>query len=328
MDTSEFPRFTVQSAYQPLMILNVWPTGAVTGAVMRSNTSMDLTGLIATTYSKPHEVIGFISEICSMTPGDITHGLRKDTAVSIHSVQAAIKQEYVRSQRAFDVMMYYKGDWYIASPFSRELENKNCIPSFTKIRNLYDISTKHVAQGINDELFIAIAGQTTFGDVKRLEQSLGFADGVSIDDSRYMRDPHYHPSIKYLCEWWNLHAPAPYKNAGAFYLYQWSPQERKFMSCIRGVENLTPHQLSNIGSYALFHGKNGVIFAVIFLCVKEALLASEGVVTVLLANGVRGFEYNTVENLRGVARANEARKSIEGLINILTFGTFEAKKFG
>ena len=128
MDTSEFPRFTVQSAYQPLMILNVWPTGAVTGAVMRSNTSMDLTGLIATTYSKPHEVIGFISEICSMTPGDITHGLRKDTAVSIHSVQAAIKQEYVRSQRAFDVMMYYKGDWYIASPSQESWKTRIAFP--------------------------------------------------------------------------------------------------------------------------------------------------------------------------------------------------------
>lgn len=319
----------LNTSFKPLMILNVWADGAVSGAVMRSSTNMDLTGLIATTYSRPHEVIGFISEIAVMEPGDITHGLqRKNSRIQIHSLSAAVGQEYEKTLCVFDVMIYYKGQWHLGHPSLAELRAKKYIPSFKRIDNPYQLATDNSSAQPLDTEFTALAGQTTSGCLKVLNQSLGFAMGLDNEDALYIRDPQYTAAVKQLCNWWNCKAPEEYRNAGAFYVYQWSRHERKFMSCVKGIDDLTTEQLIEKGSYALFQLNAGVSVAVVFLCVKEAMIEMNGRVHVLLANGDPGYTYEAVANQGTAAKANEARKSIAGLVNFLTFGDDEIRKFG
>ena len=319
----------LNTTFKSLMILNVWADGAVTGAVMRSSTRMDLTVLIASTYTWPHEVIGFISDIAVMEPGDITHGLqRKQSRIQIHSLAAAVGQEYETTFCAFDVMIYYKGQWYLGHPSLAELRSKKYIPSFKRIGNLHELAADASSAAPLDTKFTALAGQTTSGCLKVLNQSLGFAMGLDTDDALYIRDPQYTPAVKHLCNWWNSKAPEAYRNAGAFYVYQWSRHERKFMSCVKDIDDLTIDQLTEKGSYALFQLNTGLMVAVVFLCVKEAMIEMNGRVHVFLANGDPGYTYEAVANQGTAAKANEARKSIAGLVNFLTFGDDEIRKFG
>ena len=322
-------RSATQTSIKPLMFLNVWPDGAVTGALMRSCAKMDLTGLIATTHTKSHEVIGFISEIVSMAPGDITHGLQRiDTRVHVHSLAEAIKHVHETSFTPFEVMIFYKGNWYLGKPSLCDLQNKKYIPEFQRVANLYDTANPSIGDILSDELFTALAGQTTSGDKQLMNQSLGFAHGLDTENAKYMRDPQYTPAVKHLCNWWNTQSPAAYQNAGAFYVYQWSFHEKKFMSCVKGIDDLTAKQLADKGSYSIFILNANEIVAVVFLCVKAAMVVHDGIVQVFLANGDPGYEYDTVSNVNQTVRANEARKSIAGLVNFLTFGKDESRKFG
>lgn len=155
------------------------------------------------------------------------------------------------------------------------------------------------------------------GDYRALNAALHLIHTLAVPDSSVTHDYESNPAVKSLCDWWNSIAPEGMREAGAFRVYTWHPNDRTFIAGDPEEPALQVRDSVDYSGYALFEADREPIVLVWFLRGRRFNKGENGGTMVYCADGEEAYDIGL--DLHDVDEAYYSLVGLERLASSIEF---------
>lgn len=273
----------------PEVVLVERSDGSVTGAVMREtlcNTHVHFAGC----YVEPTEVNAGIAFLRDLGPAAGLYDWVKECNIDAPSLENALSNSPESVTGHKFVLVYRENEWFWGI-----WSNPTRCGVLTDSLRLASVSDFHGSRASHakreSRLGLERVRETAVtGGYATLNSALRLIRTRAVPDSRIHHDYEANSAVKSLCDWWNTVAPAGMREAAAFRVYTWRPNDRSFIAGDPEEPALQVVDTVDYKGHALFETEGEPVVMVWFLRGRRFNTYENGGTMVYCSDGEEAYD--------------------------------------